>query len=60
MVELRQDSDGEHAWSEAYGRYDDRYALVDGQWRYAERRYRSLTRRTGLGTAEVFTQSPRQ
>lgn len=53
MVELRQDRDG-GAWSEAYGRYDDHYALVDGQWRYAERSYRSLARRADLPPADVF------
>lgn len=56
MVELRQERDSD-TWSEAYGRYDDRYALVDGRWRYAQRRYRSLARRAGLPPAEVFPPS---
>jgi hypothetical protein len=53
MVELRQERDS-GSWSEAYGRYDDHYARVDGTWCYAERRYRSLARRNGLTAAEVF------
>src|SRR4051812_12028237 len=39
MVELRQERETE-SWSEAYGRYDDEYALVDGRWRYRRRSYR--------------------
>jgi hypothetical protein len=53
MVELRQERESGH-WSEAYGRYDDDYAIVDGHWRYRRRSYRSLARRSGLTAAEVF------
>lgn len=53
MVELRQDRDSGE-WSNAFGVYQDDYALVDGQWCFAERRYQSLARREGVERAEVF------
>lgn len=53
MVELRQEqATGE--WSNAFGLYRDHYALVDGRWRFAERRYQSLARRFGSERATVF------
>jgi hypothetical protein len=53
MVELRQDAaTGE--WSNAFGVYHDDYAIVDGQWCFAERSYQSLARKVGLDRAEVF------
>ena len=53
MVELRQDRDS-HEWSNAFGLYQDRFARVDGSWRFAERAYRSLARRTGGPADAVF------
>ena len=53
MVELRQDeSTGE--WSNAFGVYQDAYVLHDGRWRFAERHYQSLARKTGTERAAVF------
>lgn len=49
MCEVRRDVDTLD-WSVAYGLYRDRYRRVDGTWRFAARRYRSITR-TG---ADVF------
>lgn len=49
MCEVRRDVDTLD-WSVAYGLYQDRYRRVDGAWRFASRRYRSITR-TG---ADVF------
>jgi len=53
MVEVRQERDSGE-WSNAFGLYQDNYALYDGRWRFAERHYQSLARRTGTGRAEVF------
>jgi hypothetical protein len=50
MVELRQDR-ATGAWSNAFGVYQDSYALTEGTWRFAERHYQSLAR---TGRAEVF------
>jgi ketosteroid isomerase-like protein len=52
VCELRSDGDG--AWSEAYGLYRDRYRRSDGDWTIAGRQYTSLARRTPSG-AEAFT-----
>jgi hypothetical protein len=53
MVELRQERDtGE--WSNAFGVYHDDYALVDGQWCFAERHYQSLARKVASAPAEIF------
>ena len=53
MVELRQDAEtGE--WSNAFGVYQDRYAVHDGRWRFAERHYQSLARKAGADRAAVF------
>ena len=53
MVELRQHRDtGE--WSNAFGVYHDRYASVDGHWRFAERHYQSLARKFGNDRAAAF------
>jgi hypothetical protein len=41
ITELRTDA-ATGAWSQAFGLYEDRLALVDGRWVYAERRYTSL------------------
>jgi len=54
MVELRQDRTS-HEWSNAFGLYEDHYAVYDGRWRFARRRYRSLARRFGIDPAKVFT-----
>jgi hypothetical protein len=54
MVELRQDRESGE-WSHAFGVYHDALAAVDGTWRFAERHYQSLARRTGGQRAEVFT-----
>lgn len=50
MAELRQDR-ASGAWSNAFGIYQDSYALTDGTWRFSERHYQSLAR---TGRAEVF------
>jgi hypothetical protein len=50
MCELRQESMNGH-FSRAFGVYHDEYQRVDGDWRFARRRYQSLAR-TGRG--EVF------
>jgi hypothetical protein len=34
-------------WINYYGFYHDDYALFDGAWRFARRRYQTLARRTG-------------
>ena len=43
MCELRVPR-GSKERSDAFGRYDDTYRKVDGTWRIASRRYRSLAR----------------
>jgi hypothetical protein len=43
MCELRQHREFGH-WTNAFGLYHDRYALVSGRWWFAERRYHSLAR----------------
>ena len=43
MCEIRHDA-AEDVWSTAYGLYQDVYRKVDGQWWFADRRYRSLAR----------------
>lgn len=53
MVELRQER-GTGEWSNAFGVYQDRFAELAGRWRFAERRYQSLARRTGTAAAAVF------
>lgn len=53
MVELRQER-GSGAWSNAYGLYRDDYVRLDGRWRFAGRRYRSLARKVGTDPAAVF------
>jgi hypothetical protein len=50
MVELRQDR-ASGAWSNAFGVYQDVYALTGGAWRFRERHYQSLAR---TGRLEVF------
>ena len=49
MCEIRHHREPD-TWSTAYGCYEDSYALVDGRWWFAERRYRSMAR-TGPGAA---------
>lgn len=54
MSELRQDG-LTHQWSQIHGVYHDRFSRVDGTWRFAERRYHSMARRSaGETSAEVF------
>lgn len=48
--ELRQESSNGH-WTNAFGVYHDDLRRVDGQWRYARRRYQSIAR---TGRSEVF------
>jgi hypothetical protein len=48
--ELRQEQASGH-WSNAFGVYHDELRRVDGNWRYARRRYQSLAR---TGRSEVF------
>lgn len=43
MCELRQ-LHGATRRTDAFGRYDDSYAKVDGRWRFAGRRYRTMAR----------------
>jgi hypothetical protein len=43
MSEIRHHT-SEDEWSTAYGLYQDRYRRADGQWWFADRRYRSLAR----------------
>jgi SnoaL-like protein len=43
MCEIRHHAELDE-WSTAYGVYQDRYRKVDGQWWFADRRYRSLAR----------------
>lgn len=43
MCEIRHHA-AEDVWSTAYGLYQDVYRKVDGQWWFADRRYRSLAR----------------
>jgi len=55
MWELRQDT-STHRWTNAFGVYDDQYALVDGGWRFASRHYSSLARTAADGEGmDVFT-----
>lgn len=55
MWELRQDASA-HRWSNAFGVYDDQYALVDGRWLFASRHYSSLARTSAGGEGmDVFT-----
>jgi len=46
MREVRRDL-GTLAWSEAYGLYRDSYRRDGDTWRFASRRYRSITRTDG-------------
>jgi hypothetical protein len=55
MCEIRHHA-ADDEWSTAYGIYQDRYRRVDGQWWFAERRYRSLAR-TGTN-AGIFGLPP--
>jgi hypothetical protein len=43
LCEIRHEPERD-AWSTAHGVYQDRYLLVDGRWRIAERHYRSMAR----------------
>ena len=54
MVEIRQERDNQ-VWSNAFGLYQDDYAVYDGRWRFSRRKYRSLARRFGSDPASVFT-----
>ena len=48
--ELRQERSNGH-WTNAFGVYHDDLRRIDGEWRYARRRYQSLAR---TGRSEVF------
>lgn len=52
IVEIRHERASDE-WSQAFGRYDDSYTQHDGRWRFAERRYRSLARRSA-GVSEIL------
>lgn len=43
LCEIRHEPERD-AWSTAHGVYQDRYVLVEGRWRIAERHYRSMAR----------------
>jgi hypothetical protein len=43
LAEIRHER-ASGAWSTAYGLYQDEYERIDGRWRFADRRYRSLAR----------------
>jgi hypothetical protein len=43
MSELRREATTSE-WSTTYGLYQDLYRRVEGRWRFADRRYRSLAR----------------
>jgi hypothetical protein len=47
--EIRQQPGG--GWTNAFGMYQDAYALVDGDWRFAARRYATLARSETDGPA---------
>jgi hypothetical protein len=49
MCEVRHDR-ATDTWPNAHGLYEDRYRHVDGSWRFAHRRYRSLARTGPEGT----------
>ena len=52
MCELRQDETTER-FTTAFGLYHDRYVLETGRWWFAERRYHSLARHSGV--LDVFS-----
>ncbi len=52
IQELRHDA-GRH-WTVAYGLYEDRYAIVDGTWRFTRRDYSSLARTADEGGMRSF------
>jgi hypothetical protein len=49
LAEIRDSGD----WLEVYGLYHDDYALVDDGWRFSQRRFQVLARRTG-GRLKAF------
>lgn len=49
MAELRHDP--AEGWSNVFGLYQDRYVEAEAGWRFAERHYQTLARRTGDDTA---------
>lgn len=53
IEEVRHEA-GSDSWSNAFGLYQDSYVKQDDRWLFAERRYRSLARKTADGT-EVFS-----
>jgi hypothetical protein len=53
IAEIRQERGGGQ-WSTALGLYADEYRRVDGSWRFAARRYRSIARRASDLRAEVL------
>lgn len=53
MVELRQER-GSGQWSNAFGVYQDRFRRTGDHWRFCERHYQSLARRSGADPATVF------
>jgi hypothetical protein len=50
--EIRQEPGG--PWTNAFGMYRDDYALVDGEWRFAARRYSTLARSETDGDGPVL------
>jgi hypothetical protein len=49
IVEIRHERESDE-WSNAFGLYEDVYVERDGRWYFAERKYRSLARRSGRGS----------
>ena len=46
------------AWVEFYGRYDDRYANADGEWKFAGRAFQTMARRVDGDTTTFETTDP--
>ena len=51
-LEVAEDRDSGD-WINFYGVYEDEYAVLDGAWRFARRRYRTFGRRRA-GQLEAF------
>ena len=57
IVEIRHERASDE-WSNAFGLYEDAYAVRDGRWHFAQRRYRSLARRSALATDILAAADP--